>query len=117
MPGRSLQRFVAFSSGVLVAGALVWLAVSAAGPSSGNSIAAVPVALSDDWHEVHDLKAGESVEISVRIDRPAHLPVNGRIAVEWQAPQDAPQAASWRKVLHALDSDVYLVYRAPVAGK
>ncbi len=29
-----------------------------------------------------------------------------------------PQAtAGWRKVLHALDSDVYLIYRVPVAGR
>ncbi|MEO8126825.1 MAG: hypothetical protein ABI822_07010, partial [Bryobacteraceae bacterium] len=48
--------------------------------------------------------AGKSVEISVGLPSPSKLPVNGRIAVEW---------AGYRKVIHALDPDFYIVYRAP----
>ena len=61
--------------------------------------------------------------------------MNGRIAVEWKlADSDGALArvggrkaddfgiytlptANWRKTLHALDPDVYLIYRAPTRGK
>src|SRR6185369_1427990 len=46
--------------------------------------------------------AGKAVEISVGVPAPSKLPVNGRIAVEW---------AGYRKVLHALDPDFYILYR------
>ncbi len=80
-------------------------------------IKAAPVVLVDKLQQVHDLKAGETVEISVRINEPSKLPINGRIAVEWQSPEGVPSAANWRKILHALDGDVYTTYRAPVSGK
>ena len=54
------------------------------------------------------LKAGETAEISAGLPSPSQLPPNGRIAVEF---------GGFRKVLHALDPDLYLVYRAPKAGK
>lgn len=53
------------------------------------------------------LTAGQTVEISVGLPEPSKLPPNGRLAVEW---------AGYRKVLHALDPDFYMVYRAPKAG-
>ena len=99
---------------VQLLGLLAWVAVALAGPAS---VVAAPIVLAEGWQEVHDLEAGATVEISVRVDRPSQLPANGRIAVEWQAPPGAITAANWRKVLHALDGDLYLVYRAPVAGK
>ena len=74
------------------------------------------VTLSGAWKKEIVLKAGEVVDVSVRLERPSLLPANGRVAVAWRAPKEAHTAASWRKVLHALDGDVYLVYRAPVAG-
>jgi len=80
-------------------------------------IKAGPVVLVETMHQVYDLKAGEAVEISVRINEPSKLPANGRIAVEWQSPEGAPAAANWRKILHALDGDVYTTYRAPFSGK
>ncbi|MEI6771841.1 MAG: hypothetical protein WCL90_09835 [Planctomycetota bacterium] len=80
-------------------------------------IKAGPVVLVDALQQVHDLKAGETVEISIRINEPSKLPANGRIAVEWQSPEGVPAAANWRKILHALDGDVYTTYRAPVSGK
>ncbi len=92
------------------------------------------------WQEAYQLKAGEAVEISVRLQKPSALPPNARVNVEWvldrpERPGDvvttpekgarevkaleiytAP-TANWRKVLHALDGDTYVVYRAPVTGR
>ncbi len=60
------------------------------------------------------LSVGDTLEISAGVESPSMLPDNGRVAVEWSAP--SPDAG-FRKVLHALDPDLYLVYRAPVAGR
>ncbi|MEE3373399.1 MAG: hypothetical protein VX346_28945, partial [Planctomycetota bacterium] len=88
------------------------------------------------------LNAGDTVGINVRIVRPSHLPENGRVRASWllAEPADAtavphvaegnePLArkvdafgiytaptADWSKILHALDGDVFLNYRAPVTG-
>ncbi|MCE9532256.1 MAG: hypothetical protein K8T89_14220 [Planctomycetes bacterium] len=115
---KTLVTRVVISLSVLTAGLLAWFSISASqGDVNPAKSGEERVAVSAVWRKDHDLKTGETVEISVRIDRPASLPVNGRIAVEWQAPKGAPAAASWRKVLHALDADVYLVYRAPIDGE
>src|ERR671914_35705 len=50
------------------------------------------------------LTAGQTSEVAVGLPSPSKLPPNGRIAVEF---------AGYRKVLHALDPDFYMVYRAP----
>src|SRR5690349_2504017 len=55
----------------------------------------------------YPLTAGQTVEISVGLPSPSKLPPNGRLAVEW---------AGYRKILHALDPDFYMVYRAPKAS-
>ena len=102
------------------------------------------VALSGVWQKTYNFTAGKTVEISVHLEHPAALPANGRVAVEWtleggptegfsagilgakpaagQRKADAfgiytQPTANWRKVLHALDGDIYLTYRAPVTGK
>lgn len=62
---------------------------------------------SGNYSRSYPLSAGESVEVSVGLPSPSKLPANGRVAVEW---------AGYRKVLHALDPDFYMVYRAPKAG-
>ncbi len=54
------------------------------------------------------LTAGKAIEISVGLPAPSKLPPNGRIAVEF---------AGYRKVLHALDPDFYIVYKAPPSDK
>lgn len=59
------------------------------------------------------LTAGDTVEISAGVELPSLLPDNGRVAVEWGGP--FPEAGL-RKVLHALDPDLYLLYRAPATG-
>jgi hypothetical protein len=84
------------------------------------------------------LAVGQTVEISCRIVAPSQLPANARVSVEWRLLDSAKMplyaegagaereatgleiytdpTANWSKLLHALDADVYLVYRAPVAG-
>ena len=86
------------------------------------------------WKKSYALKEGQTVEISVHLDKPSALPPNARIDAYWKiegeseiliAPKRpepdfgivAPITANWRKVLHALDNDIYLVYRAPKTGK
>src|SRR5262245_7043150 len=69
---------------------------------------------SGDWTQTVELPAGQVVEFSVGFPSPSQLPENGRVLIEWKAP-DAE--SSWRKVLHALDPDAYLVYQAPRSGK
>lgn len=54
------------------------------------------------------LTAGAVMEVSAGIAEPAKLPANARIAVEW---------AGYRKVLHALDADFHMAFRAPKAGR
>lgn len=54
------------------------------------------------------LAAGAVVDVSAGIAMPSQLPPNARIAVEW---------AGYRKVLHALDADFHMAFRAPKAGK
>ncbi|MBK5293308.1 MAG: HEAT repeat domain-containing protein [Acidobacteriia bacterium] len=67
----------------------------------------------DGWHVVDSskqlnrtlaLKSGDTIEVAVGLPAPSELPPNGRLAVEW---------AGYRKVIHALDPDFYIVYRAP----
>jgi len=53
------------------------------------------------------LAAGATVEVQAGLPSPSQLPPNGRLAVEW---------AGYRKVIHALDPDFYMVYKAPKAG-
>ena len=86
------------------------------------------------------LEKGHAIELHAAIASPSQLPDNARLRVRWDliqtddkanAPhvsdQDQPRAvdafgiytaptASWDKLLHALDSDVFLAYRAPVSG-
>ncbi len=51
-----------------------------------------------------DLRAGDTVEVHAGLPSPSQLPANGRVAVEF---------GGYRKVLHALDPDFYMVFRAP----
>ncbi len=96
--------------------------------------AAVPAALEQEL----TLNAGETVSLSARIDRPSTLPTNGRLTATWtlirtDTPELVPRPGktarpkndlglatvptpNWSKLLHALDPDVFLVYRAPVTG-
>ncbi|MEX2139705.1 MAG: prenyltransferase/squalene oxidase repeat-containing protein [Pirellulales bacterium] len=67
-----------------------------------------------EFSQAVELDAGEVIEVSAGVISPSTLPANGRLAVEWSGPTDD---AGWRKVVHALDPDVYVVYRAPKQGR
>src|SRR5262245_3067454 len=69
--------------------------------------APTPLDFTGDFSRSYPLAAGASVEVFVGLPAPSKLPPNGRIAVEW---------AGYRKILHALDPDFYIVYRAPKAA-
>ena len=84
--------------------------------------------LDSPWTRSWTLEEGDALELSVRIDQPSALLPNSRIEAIWDGP-DLPQftyeaargegvsaTTDWSKVLHALDPDVYLVYRAPISG-
>ena len=87
------------------------------------------------------LYLNQAVQIRVGLSAPSQLPDNARVRVTWSLdhadnPQHVPRAPTaaaaaraidafgiytaptpnWSKILHALDPDVYLIYRAPVAG-
>src|SRR5688572_7100594 len=59
------------------------------------------------------LTKGDTVEILAGVESPSKLPANGRLAVEWNTPL---KGTGFRKVLHALDPDIFLMYRAPATG-
>ena len=101
--------------------ALCWLA-----PASAR---AETVDFDGMWSKTWDLEAGESVQILVGIVRPGRLPDNARIEARWSGPPTGTGRGSesrgdlvsgldngWTKDLHALDPDVFLLYRAPVSG-
>lgn len=86
------------------------------------------------------LAADETIEIGVAVSQPSRLPPNCRLRCQWELqqaddPAAAPRApdagvpippgreaiagmptANWSKLLHALDADVWTIYRVPVAG-
>ena len=85
-----------------------------------------------NWTRSWDLAEGETVQIQVGVVSPGKLPDNGRISARWSGPPlDGARSAEpmsrgdlvrgdengWTKTLHALDPDVYLVYKAPRTGK
>ena len=83
-----------------------------------------------EWSRSWTLAEGDAFEIGVRIETPSSLPPNARIEAIWTGP-DRPEwayegdrgeptvraSSAWSKTLHALDPDVHLVYRPPVAGE
>ncbi len=73
-----------------------------------------PIDFSGAYSQTIELSAGQVVELSAGFRSPSKLPDNGRVAVEWSGPN---ADAGFRKVLHALDPDVYVVYRAPQQGR
>jgi len=116
------------------------------GADTSSSLQAGPLTVTDSLpaaatHALH-LATGETIEINVRLVTPSALPANGRVRVSWQLvkaddetlvprpPEEVatdtraldafgiytPPTANWSKLLHALDADVDLMYRAPVAG-
>ena len=62
---------------------------------------------SGSFQKAITLKMGEVVEVSAGVTAPSKLPANARIAIEW---------GGLRKVIHALDPDFFVYFRAPKAG-
>ncbi len=88
------------------------------------------------------LAAGQTVQVSVRLQDPSQMPANARLQVRWNLvtadnPARKPRkptdgivpareanafeiyslpTANWSKWLHALDADIYMIYRAPAHG-
>ncbi len=60
-----------------------------------------------DFEKSISLKAGEVVEVSAGLPAVSKLPANARILVEF---------GGLKKVIHALDPDLFFYYRAPRAG-
>ena len=88
------------------------------------------ISFTGEWSRDWTLEQGQAFELSVRIDHPSELPANARIEVRWDGPSlpdlrfDGDRGdpavvatADWSKVLHVLDPDIYLVYRAPRSGR
>ena len=99
-----------------------WLAASAG--------LAETVKFDGAWSDEWVLESGQTVQIQVGVVSPGRLPDNARIEARWSGPQLSDSTASqdrgdlvvgvdngWSKVLHALDPDVFLLYKAPVAGR
>ena len=72
-----------------------------------NSGFAATVDFTGQYNQSQQISAGQIVEISVGLPEPSKLPANGRVAVEWEG---------YRKVLHALDPDFYMLWKAPKTG-
>lgn len=79
---------------------LLWVALCAAGAQAQSGF-------SGSFEKSIALRAGEVVEVSAGVSAPSKLPANGRIAIEW---------GGLRKVIHALDPDFFVYFRAPKAG-
>jgi hypothetical protein len=71
------------------------------------------------------LEAGRTLEIVVGLAAPATLFPDARVRVSWtllnaagdhKRPGSDPARIFWSKLLHALDTDVFLVFRAPQSG-
>lgn len=107
------------------------LLVAAFALSSGTDIStAEELDFNGSWSRSISLDSGEVAAVSVVIAEPDVLPPNARLAVRWTAPSAAqpaayegdrgdlslPVEAGFSKTLHALDPDLYFVYRAPAVG-
>ncbi len=70
------------------------------------------------------------MRISVGIANPGQLPDNARIEAMWNGPPVSDSRSEdqrgdlvvgvhngWSKILHALDPDIHILYRAPIAGR
>ncbi|MDX2030457.1 MAG: HEAT repeat domain-containing protein [Blastocatellia bacterium] len=133
----SRYRLRAFLICVGAALGLAWFGLEGGATQGAGASFKATLQFEKPWERQFTLREGETIEVSVGMPRPSLLPAQGRIGVAWTlvrgegaAPAGvadarkpdafgiyAPPTANWRKVLHALDPDVYLVYRAPVAGE
>lgn len=139
-PGR--RKAIALATCLMIGVGLSWCVGEASRApeqaASGLSPVRLQLQFQGRWEKRFALKQGETIELSVSLPQPSMLPPHGRVGVRWSlmgkkletgAPAIAlsraadafgiytAPTANWQKVLHALDADVYLVYRAPIAGE
>jgi hypothetical protein len=139
------RRVVSLAICLTLCSTLVWMADSKASPNrekAANGLTPVRLNLQfrGRWEKRLALQRGETFELSVGLPSPSSLPQHGRVGVRWTLVEEKKESsaasslpslfarksdafgvytqptADWKKVLHALDPDLYLVYRAPVAG-
>ncbi|MDX2044219.1 MAG: hypothetical protein SF097_23625 [Acidobacteriota bacterium] len=140
-PYTNRRRAILFAVCLTLFVALFWLNNSEASRVAQTTVTGLApfklnLSFQSSWEKRLQLKRGETFELSVSLPSPSSLSQHGRIGVRWVLDKaDAGEAlptitnrkedafgiyttptVNWRKVLHALDSDVYTVYRAPVAG-
>ena len=95
-----------------------------------NAALAESVAFDGAWSKSWKFDRDQTVQIRVGLDEPSGLPENARIEVRWTGPPaDEPgfdgdradlvegMENGWSKVLHTLDPDVFLLYKAPRSGR
>ncbi len=73
----------------------------------GASVGMPQIVFSGAAQKSFSLQAGQVLEVSAGVAKVSELPPNGRIAIEF---------AGFRKVVHALDPDFFMYFRAPKAG-
>ena len=97
---------------------------------TGGAVYSRTVSVAAPWSAEWTLEKGTAFDVSLQLVEPSNLPPNARIEVRWSGP-DLPDSSfdgdrgddsvtatsSWSKILHALDPDLHLVYRAPVSGR
>ena len=82
------------------------------------------------WSQQWSMNRSEVVAVTIRLEQPSGLPPNGRVEVAFDGPALAVDSRrerpneptvratnAWKKVLHALDPDVHVMYKAPVSGQ
>ncbi|MEP7271014.1 MAG: hypothetical protein ABI882_05895 [Acidobacteriota bacterium] len=139
------RRTMAIALLLIVSMAAVWWHASEAGSSANQTGAefsplSINLQFQRPWERRVKLQRGQALEISVSLPQPSRLPAHGRLRVNWTLVEETPTAgstallptvlsrpadafgiytaptANWTKTLHALDTDLYLAYRAPVTG-
>jgi hypothetical protein len=71
------------------------------------AVGTAQIAFNGQAQRTFSLQAGQVLEVSAGIVQVSELPPNARIAIEF---------AGFRKVVHALDPDFFLYFRAPKSG-
>ena len=120
-PTRALGRTTLAVAPIVGIAILAWLVA----PIS----AAETIDFKGAWTKTWELSSGKAVQIQVGIINPGKLPANARIEARWtgppssepEFPEDRGDLVTgpengWSKTLHALDPDVFLVYKAPRTG-
>jgi hypothetical protein len=103
---------------ILVVTAVAMTGQVAAGEELRGPVGRVDGELKRQRHTM-TLRQHEAVELSTRIVSPGSLPPNARVRVTILSPAEGSKAEErvhLSKVLHALDGDMFTVFRAPEAG-